>query len=44
MEALQDVREAGGMTFGASNISEDGDEEDLPLVSADVTPQSTDSN
>lgn len=43
MEALQDVREAGGITFGASNISEDGDEEDLPLVSA-VTPQSTDSS
>ncbi|XP_075868893.1 mutS protein homolog 5 [Nelusetta ayraudi] len=39
MEALQDVREAGGMTFGASNISEDGDEEDLPLVLLSVLAQ-----
>lgn len=37
MEALQDVREAGGMTIGASNVSEDGDE-DSPLVSSDITP------
>lgn len=40
MEELQAVREVGSMPLSASNISEDGDEEDSPVVSS-LTSQLT---
>lgn len=43
MEELRDVIEVGRIPFNASNISEDGDEEDSPVVNS-VTSHSTYSN
>lgn len=40
MAALEGVREAGGVAFGAVGLNGDDEEEDSPVVSSDVTPTS----